>query len=125
MAARGAREYSEARRGLSRREHWHRRSAVRGLERHADCLADPDRVQIAVDDVGHHRGSLGERDVGDRVGDRRATEDAIRIDRPVARGLHPLSALAAAERADRSRIPVWLVARRAALDQEPSLGYAR
>src|SRR5262249_62062850 len=63
-----------------------------------------------------------ERDVGDRVGDRRATEDAIRIDRPAARGLHPLGALAAAERADRSRIPVWLVARRAALDQEPSLG---
>src|SRR5262249_61892827 len=67
-------------------------------------------------------GTLGERDVGDPVGDRPATEDAIRIDRPVARGLHPVGALAAAERADRSRIPVWLVARRAAFDQEPSLG---
>jgi hypothetical protein len=60
----------------SRRKHRHRRPAVRGLERQADCLADPDRVQIAVYDVGHHRGSLGERDVGDRVGDRRAVSES-------------------------------------------------
>src|SRR5262245_24520023 len=49
-------------------------------------------------------------------------EVPIRIDHPVARGLHPLGALAAAERADRSGVPVWLVAGCAALDQEPSLG---
>jgi hypothetical protein len=41
----GAREYSEARRGLSRREHRYRRPAVRGLERHTDCLADPDPLR--------------------------------------------------------------------------------
>src|SRR3970282_1393353 len=56
--------------GSRRGEHRHRWPILLGrLEGDAHGLADADRVEVAVDDVGHHRGTLGERDVGDRVGD--------------------------------------------------------
>src|SRR2546426_7455635 len=105
-----------------RREHGNRRPALARLEDHPHGLADPHRVEIAVDDVGHHRRAFLERDVGDRVGLGHASHDAVRVDPPAARRGTPLGGVAAAERTDGARVVVSLTARRALLDDETALG---
>ena len=89
-----------------RREHRHRRPVFGVLEHDADRLADMQSVEVAVDDVGHHRRPLGEGHIGDDVRLLGAPHHAERVDRAAARGVAPDDLAAAAERADRARIPM-------------------
>src|SRR5439155_13113462 len=68
--------YSISSRGA---EHRQRGAALAGLEGHRHRLADPDGVEVAVDDVGHHRQAFLERDLGERVGVGQASYQAVRI----------------------------------------------
>src|SRR5712691_2518588 len=103
---------------LRRREHRDRRTAFGRLEDDAYGLTDPHRVEIAVDDVGHHRRPFVERHVRDRVRLGHAAHDAVGVDRPSPRGRPPLGGVAAAERTDRARVVVGLIALRAVLDHQ-------
>src|SRR5216683_2454357 len=108
--------------GSGRDEHRHWRAAFARLEDEADGLADPDRVEVAIDDVGHHRGALGERHIGDRIGDRRPPHHAIGIDRAFPRRFDPFGLVAEAERAMGARVEMRLAAGGAFLDQELAVG---
>src|SRR5207244_9916559 len=101
-----------------RREHGNRWPTLARLENHAHGLTDPHRVEIAVDDVRHHRRAFLERDVGDDVGLGHSPHDAVRVDFAAARRRPPLGGVAAAERTDRAWIVVRLTGRRALLDYE-------
>src|SRR5579859_725454 len=103
--------------GLHRLEHWYRRSVFAWNELQFHRLADFELVEVAIDDVGHHRWALGQGDVGDRVGHLGTCHHAERVDLALAGCFHPL-AVTEAERTERARIPVRLLARRAAADQE-------
>src|SRR3989442_273205 len=105
-----------------RREHGNRWPTLARLEDHAHGLTDPHRVEIAVDDVRHHRRAFLERDVGDDVGLGHSPHDAVRVDLAAARRRPPLGGVAAAERTDRAWIVVRLTARRALLDHEAAVG---
>src|SRR5207244_7173283 len=87
--------YSISSRGA---EHRHRGAALAGLEGHRHRLADPDGVEVAVDDVGHHRHAFLERDIGERGGYGHAPHHAVRIHGAATRRGHPLCRVAPAER---------------------------
>src|SRR3954451_12482832 len=73
-----------------RREHRHLLPTLAGLEHETHRLADLDRIEVAIDDVGHDTRPFGEFDIGNRVGHRRAAHHAVGVDRPPARGFLPL-----------------------------------
>src|SRR4051794_1195155 len=79
------------------REHRHRRPSVARLEDELDRLADADRVEVAIDDVGHHRRAFGKDHIGDAIRYRRPPHDAVGIDRPLAGSGLPLDLVAEAE----------------------------
>src|SRR5882762_5048785 len=106
---------------LCQGEHRYRRAALARLEDEADGLADANAVEIAIDDVGHHRRALGEGDISDRVGHRRAAHHAVGVDRATARGILPFDLVAEAERAVRARIEMRLAAGGAFLDKQLAL----
>src|SRR6266404_9514783 len=85
-------------------KHRYRRPAVARLEDEPDGLPDADLVEVASDDVGHHRRTFGERHIGDGVRDRRPAHHAVGVDRAVARGLLQFGLVAEADRAHRPRI---------------------
>src|SRR6266702_3154317 len=106
---------------LYRREERQRR-AVGRLEHHFHLLADLQRRQIAIDEIGLERRAFLQRDVADRVRTcRRLPHQAVGVDRPLARTLLPHRLVGVAERADRAREVVRLAACRAALDHELAL----
>src|SRR5438270_12349851 len=86
---------------LCRGEHRHRRAALAWAKDKTDGLADADRIEVAIDDVGHHRRALGEGDIGDRIGHRRAAHHTVGVDRAAARSFLPFDLVAEAERAMR------------------------
>src|SRR5207302_7530145 len=67
-------------------------------------LPDADLVEVAIDDVGHHRRAFAQCHIGDRIGDRRAPHHAVSVDRAVAGGSLQFGLVAEAERADRTRV---------------------
>src|SRR4029079_8177996 len=99
---------TEVRPASRRLEHRHRRAGFRLLEDDGDRLADAQLVEIAIDDVGQHRRSFGERHMGDRIGLLDALHHAEGVDRPLPGSLAPLDLVAGAERTDGARIPVRL-----------------
>src|SRR6516162_566215 len=107
---------------LDRREHRHRGAAVAGFEDELDGLADLDLVEVAIDDVGHHRRALGQGDIGNRVRDRGTAHDAVSIDRAVARDLLQFCLVPEAEGAYRARIVVQLPTSLALADHQLALG---
>src|SRR5690606_10829558 len=71
-------------------------------------LADLQAVEVAVDDVGHHRRAFVERDVGDAIRLGRTAHDAVGVDLAVAGSLHRGGVVAEGERREGARIPVGL-----------------
>src|SRR5207248_2743876 len=110
---------SQARSGRGEHRHW--RAALARLEHEPDGLADTDRVEIAIDDVGHHGRALGERHIGDAVGHRRPAHHAVGVDGTAARRFLPFGLVAEAERAVGARIEMRLAARTAFLVEELAL----
>jgi len=104
--------------GSRRSEHRNRRAAVARLEDQSDGLPDLDLVEVAIDDVGHHRHPFLQGHIGDRIRHRGAAHNAVGVDRPVARGLLQFGLVAQAIGADRSRIVMHLPASGALADHQ-------
>src|SRR6202012_686708 len=103
---------------LRRREERQRR-AVGRLEHHLHLLADPDLVELAINDIGLQRRAFLQLDIGDRKRTRRRfPHQAEGVDLGLARGLFPHGLVGEAERADRARKIMRLAAGGAALDHE-------
>src|SRR5207302_5241332 len=115
------RAISYVRRISGGREHRHGWAAIARLKDKPDRLADAERVEVAIDDVGHYCRPFRQRHIGDRVGHRRAPHDAVGIDRAAARGFLPFDLVAKAERAVRPRIEMRLAASGAFLVEELAL----
>src|SRR4051794_17374363 len=105
----------------------HDRVALAGVgERDLDRLPDPQGVDVAVDDVGHHPRALVELDEGDDV--RRhiapwalaAAADGEAVDRATTGRLGPLRVEAVTVRTDRAGVPDDVATSPAAREQQPA-----
>src|SRR6185437_12915386 len=108
-----SRSYSRLRRCKER----HGRPAFGGNELHSHVLADFHGVEVAIDDVGHHRGPLRQGDIGHGVRRFGALHDADRVNLALAGGGFPC-AFAEAVRAKAARVPMRLAALGAAADHQ-------
>ena len=121
MESLARRQHRECRKFLRRREHRHRRAAVARLEHELDRLSDAHRIEVAVDDVGHHRRALGQGDIGDAIRHRCPPHHAVGVDRAAARGFLPFGLVAEAERTVGARIEMRLAAGTAFFVEELAL----
>src|SRR5262249_59083 len=103
---------------LGRREERQRR-AVGRLPDQLHLLADLELLRFAIDDIGLHRHTLLQRDVGNHVGaSRRLSHVAEGVDGPLTRTLLPHGLVGEAERTDRAWEIMRLAAGDAAFDHE-------
>src|SRR5262245_36857460 len=107
---------------LSGREHRNRNPALALLERYLDLLAAAHRVEVAIDDIGHHGHTFVELYVRDAVRDGAAAAgNAVGVHGPRALGLMPRHLVGEAEGADATGIVVYFTAIGAFLEQQLSL----